>query len=1334
MQRSTRWLIWSVGGIAAGGLLLVLISILISTTPWGRSTIERTVAQLTDGQVLITGLDTEFPDQLSIQHLELYDAQGSWLTLDELQLDWQPSRLWAREVAVSALQCKAVILQRLPLSDNQSSSSTNFSLPLNVRLDQLAIGQLQLPATLAGAITDYQLNGRFNFDASRETQLELALRSWDGQGDYRLQATLSQTDLQAQLALTETSAGLLTTLSGLQNQPAIHLQAQFNGPLAAVHSHLDLSLTALHAVLDGDINIPATSADLKLTAAGTPLHIGTDLAWQALALDLQIHGQWPGLAVNGSLALDKLQLNQAELAHLELGVQGTAGQLALAAKLAGLSLNPPTTADLLRGVPLHLQADVDLTQAAYPSQFAIQHPLLTASGQAGFVPGAVQAEVALVLPELQGIADLAGIALPGQATLQLNYAQHQAEQQVDISGLLNIKAGSRWANLLGQSARFGLSLQDQDQHLTVSDLHVDAGNVQLTADGKMTAAQTDAHWQLTLNDLSALLPTLTGHLSSQGRLNGSLDDLNLLADLQGELAADRFPATPLSAKLDLAHLPDAASGKLTISGSLGHAPLAVQLAVSSPARKLINIGIEKLDWQSLHAQGQLQYQPGLALPLGKVELRVTRLADFSPWLNQPLSGSLNANLESAVAGNYAQAKLKLETSNIGLADGTALAEAKLALNISDPGGVARYSGVLDYQHLSSGALSSSGQLKLDGPVAALNLHLAAELAGLSANKLQLGSVAQLNGVNQTLLVDSLQVHSQHQTLALLAPVKIQFNDGLSLDKLRLGWQQAELDVAGRISPELALHAELHKFPVAQLSLFMPDLGLSGMVQADANLHGRSSRPEGEVHINADQLHTSQSAGSALPPATLHSTAQLHGDSADLAIELKAGDKVNVALNGQAPLNRIGIIALQAQAGVDLKQLDGWLGADGRQARGRLHLDTRLSGNWSEPQLNGSVILEQGAWQDFASGVAISNINASLTVADGSSGVVKLSAKAGPGTLSAAGNIGLTGNMPVDITLTARQARLLSSDLLTASVEADLQLGGFVRTDMTVDGRIHINRADIRIPERLPAGIAVLKFGSAHAAVDQPAAAQSQVMLNLTLDAPSQIFVRGRGVDAELGGTLHIVGSADAPKPQGEFKLRSGKFTLAGQNLLINQGAISFDNNSLSNPSLNLVANTTRNNVAAVLSVTGNVKNPSIELSSTPKLPQDEVLANLLFGKGSASLSPLEMVQIASTLATLTGVTSGVGDPLDSVRKRLGLDRLSAGGTSTPSLEAGRYIAPGVYLGAKQGIAGGTPQPIIQIDLNKNLKLEGGVGSGAAASSGTGSAVTNSVGVIYQIEY
>ena len=93
------------------------------------------------------------------------------------------------------------------------------------------------------------------------------------------------------------------------------------------------------------------------------------------------------------------------------------------------------------------------------------------------------------------------------------------------------------------------------------------------------------------------------------------------------------------------------------------------------------------------------------------------------------------------------------------------------------------------------------------------------------------------------------------------------------------------------------------------------------------------------------------------------------------------------------------------------------------------------------------------------------------------------------------------------------------------------------------------------------------------------------------------------------------------------------------------------------------------------------------MTSVPSLPPDEAMALLLFGKPASGLSAFELAQAAQGLAELTGQASGTG-MLSRLRTGLGLDRLSVGsgsGANSPvSLEAGRYVAPGVYVGARQG--------------------------------------------------
>ena len=64
-------------------------------------------------------------------------------------------------------------------------------------------------------------------------------------------------------------------------------------------------------------------------------------------------------------------------------------------------------------------------------------------------------------------------------------------------------------------------------------------------------------------------------------------------------------------------------------------------------------------------------------------------------------------------------------------------------------------------------------------------------------------------------------------------------------------------------------------------------------------------------------------------------------------------------------------------------------------------------------------------------------------------------------------------MPVDLHFTANNARPLSSDLLTALIDANLTVQGEVKGDMQAGGTLHVRRADIRIPDKMPPSIAVL---------------------------------------------------------------------------------------------------------------------------------------------------------------------------------------------------------------------------------------------------------------------
>jgi translocation and assembly module TamB len=59
---------------------------------------------------------------------------------------------------------------------------------------------------------------------------------------------------------------------------------------------------------------------------------------------------------------------------------------------------------------------------------------------------------------------------------------------------------------------------------------------------------------------------------------------------------------------------------------------------------------------------------------------------------------------------------------------------------------------------------------------------------------------------------------------------------------------------------------------------------------------------------------------------------------------------------------------------------------------------------------------------------------------------------------------------------------------------------------------------------------------------------------------------------------------------------------------------------------------------------------------------------------------------------------------------------ASGSNAGATVEAGKYVANGVYVGAKQGTSGGS-QAQVQIDLTKHLKVQTTLGTGGTPATG-----------------
>jgi translocation and assembly module TamB len=162
----------------------------------------------------------------------------------------------------------------------------------------------------------------------------------------------------------------------------------------------------------------------------------------------------------------------------------------------------------------------------------------------------------------------------------------------------------------------------------------------------------------------------------------------------------------------------------------------------------------------------------------------------------------------------------------------------------------------------------------------------------------------------------------------------------------------------------------------------------------------------------------------------------------------------------------------------------------------------------------------------------------------------------------------------------------------------------------------------------------------------------------------------------------------------------GRIVILGQRIVFTEGEVTLLGEL--DPQIRLVAETQANQVTVRVIVTGSVRDPEIRFESEPELPQDEVLAQLLFRQSLSELSPFQLARLAAAAAELAGGGEGPG-VLEQFRAAAGLDNLEIitteeGGTAA---EAGRYISDNVYFGVRAGAESGVT---VNLDITRGLKL------------------------------
>ncbi|HEX4174016.1 MAG TPA: translocation/assembly module TamB domain-containing protein [Acetobacteraceae bacterium] len=1326
MRRAAKWLAWILLALIGVPILLVVVVLVGANLGPGRDLLVRLTPSLTGGQVAIAGLAGRFPDALRVGTVELRDTKGAYLTLHNVVLDWSPLRLVRRVVDIDQLTAANGVLARQPAPSSSTSSSSG--LPVKLVLHHLKLDRLELAPAAVGVPAALALEGAGTLDSYTTGQGRLLVTRVDSPGSYRLDASVDDARMHLTVQVDEPPHGLIAAVAQLPDLGGITVNAALDGPRNAVATRLAITAGPLQANAQGSLDLVHNAADLTIAAHAPAMTPRPDVSWQAIALDARVQGPFARPNLNGRLQLDQVSSAGAGVQRLVADVAGDQGLVRVHATAEGVRV-PGSPPDLFAAAPFTLDATAHLEAPGRPVEFALQHPLLTADGSAE-TAGAPQAKVHLVIPQLAPFAAVAGTTLEGHTTLDLSGGMQDGATQLAVTGTIGLDSGAPPAPaLLGNNAGIDLLVSMRGQELTITRFALNGRDAGATAHGVAGANKVDLDWSVQLSDLSAVQPTLKGRIAAGGHVGGNPKDLSVVVDLNGEVATRDISPGGITAHLEAQGLPTAPNGRLTAQGTLLGSPLELAVAAQRQADGTMHVSIDRADWKSAHAEGAVTLTPPNVVPEGRITFAMTRLADLAPLVGKPVSGSIEAALDATPS----EAKLAVTVRDAGIPGTASVSRVNLNMAVADPARHPVVDGTLSLDRLSAGKLGASGTLQARGPLDALAIRLAATVPALSGAPARLNTSATVNVPQRGVTLSALQAEWKQLTLRLLAPAHIDAANGVAVDHMRLGLQQAVLAVSGKAGDTLDLTASLRDLPADIASVISPQFAANGTISADARLTGTSARPDGTLRLNARGVQLRSGPGRAVPPANLTAEATLTGGVARVDTRLTAGSS-NLTVSGTAPVTAGNALDLRSAGVVDLGMIEPIMAASGRRVAGRISLDARITGTKTAPRIAGTAQLTGGEVQDYQAGFNLRAIAATIQADGAQIRLAHFSAQAGPGTISGSGTIGLAAPMPINLTFTAQNATPVANEMLTERLDANLAIAGDVQGNMNVQGTVRVRRADLQIPDKLPQSVAVLPVRNANAPPQQPAKAAPapDIALNLTVQV-DQLLVAGHGLDAELAGAIQVHGTAANPQPTGGLRLQRGTFALLGQTLTFSEGSVDFIGAGISDPALHFVANTTSNNIVATLTVGGTARQPKITLSSVPDMPQDEILAQILFHRSTAELSPIEIAQIAAALASFTGAVSN--DPLANLSKSLGLDRLSVGSNNAgaATVQAGKYVAPGLYLGAKQSASGGT-QAALQYDITKGLKLETTAGMGGGNPQGSNDSGGSSVGLTYQFEY
>jgi translocation and assembly module TamB len=1373
-------------------LLLVTLFFLWLNSEMGRGFVVRQINQLetaTGLRIHVGKIEGSLFSELTLRDLALSDPKGNFFTAPEAKMGWRPFAYFRNHIDIRSLEVPRARLYRLP---KLRPGDPNAPLLPNIDIDvgRLKVDRIMVDPAVTGYRHLLTLDGKAKI-ASGRAQITLfagAIAAPGLPGGDRMRLTLDavpkDNKLDMGLRIQAPGNGFVAGLTGL-TQP---LSASVNGK-GSWANWSGRALATLGGKPFADLAIGGRNGSFSFTGPAQPglmmaegpvrrllepsvqLNLITTFADRRADTRLRLNSAAMAVGAEGLIDLGRNQFSNlkvaARLTRPGSVLPSLSGRDVQLAMVLNGAFRTPVVAYDLRAAALGFNGTiVEGLQARGRAQVNADRIMIPVSARARRISGLSPTFGSL----LTNVGVDGNIAISGTRLLSDNLRVRSDRLNATVVLVADLAKGVYQAGIQGRANNYlleGIGLLDLTTHMdvvaagkgfgikgkvAVRTRRIDNATARGLLEGNATATANiamDPDGIVHIADLRLSSPGLritsgsgtyslggaidfrgTGVSRSYGALAVIVTGTASKPDIQLRAAN---PGFGIGLRNVTATVRATAAGYAVVArGESDYGPFAADLTILS-GRGPTTFDIRRLTFAGMSFAGRIAQ---------------TRAGPFAGTLTMTGSG-LNGIVRLSGAGRYQRADINATANGaqipganpILIQRGIVQAMIILYPNAPQITGDVQLAGVRSSAFFIAQARASANYQSGRGTA-----QLFAE--GTSGVPFRIGLRAALT---PELIRAAAQGNVNNIPFHLARPAEIRRTAGAwVLSPAEIILPQGHVLFAGRYGNGFELQSRMQDLDLSILNAFSPGLGIGGKATGSLDFAEAAGTafPRAEARLNVAGF-TRTGIATRSPPVdiALLGTLQPAGGALDAVIR-RGGAVIGRA---QARLQPVGggggwlsrLKAAPLTGGIryngPAEVLSSFAGLAGQQVSGPIGVAADFSGRLDDPQLTGIIRANNLTFVDEQYGTRITDLAVQGRFTSSTLQIDQMSGHAGRGTITGQGSVGFASaaGYPIDLKFHMQDAQLARSDNLGATVTGDLAVtnnranGASISGDLVLaNGRYQIIRqgaaqvVDLEGVRRK--GEPLPQPGEQHAAEDN--AVPSLWKLDLRIRADNQLFIAGMGLESEWSANLRIRGTSRTPTLVGHADLIRGTYSFSGQRFDVTHGLISFTGARPPNPRLDIQASADIKDVTVNINVTGSANNPQIAFTSDPGLPQDEIMARILFGGSVTEISALQAVQIASSLSALRGGGGGL-NPLGKLRSATGLARLrilgadEATGRGT-ALAAGFYLSNKIYIEIVTDARGYTATQI-EMALSKALSLLSQVSSQGG---------TNNVNLRYRKRY